>query len=257
MTWVYKRVWTRKTPRPRPPSPPSRPCRKSAAPRARIRVPSRPVSEIGSKMAVAPIFRPSLFNRLRELLLLASLPLILLATLYLSVALFWLVTIVIAGLFHIKGALVLPAIYTIAPTRFWDNLHLTPPVNLPPGTVRLLPLGAEGGFTLPPGMLAFVHEAGMRAITSSWHWVLVIALVWLVLGYRYQQKWGLVAADLNRLQPGSAPELEEDLAGLAHIAGLKTPSLSVWQNDAPNAFASGLGPQTYMVTVTTGLLQRL
>lgn len=192
-------------------------------------------------------------NKLREFLLLASLPLILLATLYITVALFW-VTLAVCGIaIHASGALVLPAIYTFVPTFLWTDLALPLPASLPPGTVQLLPLDHLSISALRD----FARIAAERAVMVCWPYALGLAALWLVFGYRYQQKWGAIAAEMNRLPAGSAPDIEYDLAELAAHARLKLPALSIWRNDAPNAFASGLNEETYTITITTGMLSRL
>lgn len=197
-----------------------------------------------------------LLNRLRELLLLASLPLILFATLYALVMLFWLVLILLAGATQISGLLLLPAIYTFVPTSLWNSVGLTPFVQLPKEQIHVLTVGP--GHLWPAKTLDFLQAAGTGALHSSWPYILAIVALWLMIGFRHQSLWIAIATRLNTLPPGAAPWLEDQLRVLSRAAGLPVvPRLSIWHEDAPNAFASGLGPATYKVTVTTGLIQRL
>lgn len=192
-------------------------------------------------------------NRLKEALLLASMPVILLATLYMLVALFWLIVIALAALAKITGILLLPVIYTLLPTWLWDTFNLTPIKQLPPG--ELLILNLEKGW--PDGAWHFMHEAAVRAMDASWPYLLGIALLWLFFGYRYQRQWGAVAFGLDVLPEGAAPWVEEDILELSTWAEMPPPRLSIWAMEAPNAFASGLDHNTYKITVTTGLLTTL
>jgi len=55
----------------------------------------------------------------------------------------------------------------------------------------------------------------------------------------------------------TAPELWDMTAGLARNAGLPMPKLYVMDNEQPNAFATGRGPEDAVVAVTTGLVRSL
>jgi len=69
-----------------------------------------------------------------------------------------------------------------------------------------------------------------------------------------------MALAMYRAQPAdeaSAPGLTALVAQLAGNAGLPTPRTYVFDNDQPNAFATGRNPENAAVAVSTGLLRRL
>ena len=53
------------------------------------------------------------------------------------------------------------------------------------------------------------------------------------------------------------PELHHLLEALCIARGIPTPALQVIDDPALNAYATGLNPQQYAVTVTTGLMAAL
>ena len=61
----------------------------------------------------------------------------------------------------------------------------------------------------------------------------------------------------QEVDPASAPELYDMVAGLARRAGLPMPRVYIMDNPQPNAFATGRNPQNAAVAVTTGLLRSL
>ncbi len=196
-----------------------------------------------------------LLNRAKELLLLASLPLILFATLYILVATFWSFAIVGAALIHIKGLLLLPCLYTLVPTFLWNDLGLAAPHSLPPGALHVLNVGDS---LWPDGAWAFVGDGAARAVAAGWPYLLGLCVIWLVAGYRYQALWARVSRGIDMLPPGAAPWAEDDIRVLAEAAHLPVvPRLAIWASEAPNAFASGVDADSYKITLTYGLLTQL
>ena len=195
-------------------------------------------------------------NHVREALLLLSLPLIALLTLYLIAVAFWAGLIALAALVHRPGLLVLPFPYMIVPLHLWDWAHLPALNTLPGGMLRVLNVG-QRGYPKLADALRFIHTGGLRTVIASWPYVTVLALLWLVLGFRYQAKWVALFAHLNRRRDPAPDFLQTELAALAARAQLPPPRLNIWAEGAPNAFATGLSPATYEVTVTAGLLRTL
>ena len=191
----------------------------------------------------------------KELILLISLPAIGLATLYLLTYAFWLALLAGAALLHKQGLLVLPLFYTLVPHSLWSWAGLMPPATLSAGKLLTLPAGMS---VWPPGTLPFLHTAGLRAIMVCWPYALGFAALTLYLGYRYQERWVEITTTLDR-HAYAPPYLDPTWRELVRRANLlqATPRLRLWENAAPNAFASGLSAKTYQVTITTGLLKTL
>src|ERR1700726_3798196 len=83
------------------------------------------------------------------------------------------------------------------------------------------------------------------------------ALLWIVIAYFFHQR--IVDAvtggeDVTRQQQ---PRLYNLLENLCISRGILMPKLKLIQSDALNAYATGLNPRQYAVTVTSGLLKAL
>src|SRR5262245_17989912 len=84
-----------------------------------------------------------------------------------------------------------------------------------------------------------------------------IGLAMNFVNYWFSSKLVLASYGAKVIEPGSYPELEEDVHELADRAGLPMPKLAIIPRDAPNAFATGRNPKNAVVAVTQGILQIL
>ncbi len=83
------------------------------------------------------------------------------------------------------------------------------------------------------------------------------AVAWIIVAYFFHQKIiDLVTGgrDVTRAQQ---PRLYNQLENLCISRGIPMPKLKVMESPALNAFATGLNPRQYAITVTTGLLANL
>lgn len=85
----------------------------------------------------------------------------------------------------------------------------------------------------------------------------VVAAAWVVIAYFFHQS--MIDAvtgghDVNRQEQ---PRLYNLLENLCISRGITMPKLKIMDSPALNAFATGLNPRQYSVTVTTGLLDAL
>lgn len=86
---------------------------------------------------------------------------------------------------------------------------------------------------------------------------ILIASVSGVAGYYASDK---IVLAISRARPATKeeyPYLYNVVEGLAIAAGVPAPRCYVIDDTAPNAFASGRNPQTSVICVTTGLLQKM
>ena len=86
---------------------------------------------------------------------------------------------------------------------------------------------------------------------------LAIAAATNFFAYWNSDRMVLSTHGAHEVDPHSAPELVELVAGLAASAGLPMPRVFVMDNPQPNAFATGRNPQNAAIAVTTGLMQSL
>jgi heat shock protein HtpX len=84
-----------------------------------------------------------------------------------------------------------------------------------------------------------------------------LAVLMNVAGYWFSDKLALRASRARPLAAHAAPALRQDVAELAHRAGVPTPRLFLIPSPQPNAFATGRNPQHAAIAVTEGLLAHL
>lgn len=111
----------------------------------------------------------------------------------------------------------------------------------------LQPVLGSGG----PGDLA------LSAIYAWWPIMFGIAVVWILIGYWFNDSIIHMATGAQPVTRVEAPELYNLLENLCISRGLKVPRLYVIDTEALNAYASGIDDRSYAITVTSGLLQRL
>ncbi len=86
---------------------------------------------------------------------------------------------------------------------------------------------------------------------------IAFSLLMNITAYWFSDKVALAATGAKPADEREHRELHRILENLAITAGLPKPRLYVIDDPAPNAFAAGRNPKHAVVTVTTGLLQRL
>lgn len=82
-------------------------------------------------------------------------------------------------------------------------------------------------------------------------------VAWIFIAYFFHQKIIGAVAGAREVTRADAPELYALLENLCISRGLRTPRLAIADQDALNAYASGLSEDQYAITVTRGLLQNL
>jgi heat shock protein HtpX len=108
----------------------------------------------------------------------------------------------------------------------------------------------------PPGL-----EGYLVAAVRDCLWWLPIAtlgtLGWVSLSYWFHQAFIDLVTGSRSIERGDNPRLYRTLEELCISRGLTMPKLRVMETDAVNAFATGLDPEQYAITVTRGLLDAL
>ena len=99
--------------------------------------------------------------------------------------------------------------------------------------------------------------AAARDLIKAFPYATGAAALWIVIAYFFHQS--IVDAvtggqDVTRQQ---APRLYNLLENLCISRGIPMPKLKIIESEALNAYATGLSPRQYAVTVTTGLLNAL
>ncbi len=82
-------------------------------------------------------------------------------------------------------------------------------------------------------------------------------LAWIAIAYYFHQNMIDAVTGSEDVTRQQAPQLYNLLENLCISRGITTPKLKIIDSDALNAFATGMNPKQYSITVTTGLLNRL
>ncbi|HEX4407706.1 MAG TPA: M48 family metalloprotease [Xanthobacteraceae bacterium] len=80
---------------------------------------------------------------------------------------------------------------------------------------------------------------------------------WIAIAYYFHQNMIDAVTGSEEVTRQQAPQLYNILENLCISRGLTMPKLKIIDSDALNAFATGMNPKQYSITVTTGLLNRL
>jgi heat shock protein HtpX len=107
------------------------------------------------------------------------------------------------------------------------------------------------------GSVDYYLAAASRDLIKAFPFATTGAALWIMVAYWFHQS--IIDAvtggeDATRQQQ---PRLYNLLENLCISRGIAMPKLKVMESDALNAFATGLNPRQYSVTVTTGLLRAL
>jgi heat shock protein HtpX len=103
-----------------------------------------------------------------------------------------------------------------------------------------------------------------RAVEQGWavallhgHWAFIAAVLWFAIAYFSHTKLIRKMTHAHEVTALDEPDLYKMLENLCISRGLPMPYFQIIENDALNAFASGINQKTYSITVTRGLLNTL
>jgi len=85
----------------------------------------------------------------------------------------------------------------------------------------------------------------------------IVAAVWIVIAYFFHQSMIDAVTGGHDVTRQEKPRLYNLLENLCISRGITMPKLKIMESPALNAFATGLNPRQYSITVTTGLLEAL
>jgi heat shock protein HtpX len=83
------------------------------------------------------------------------------------------------------------------------------------------------------------------------------AALWIVIAYYFHQDMIDALTGGREVQRRDEPRLYNLLENLCISRGIPAPKLKIMDSEALNAFATGMNPKQYSITVTTGLLRQL
>src|SRR5689334_19227054 len=83
------------------------------------------------------------------------------------------------------------------------------------------------------------------------------ALIWIAIAYWFHQSMIDAVTGAREVDRQQEPRLYNLLENLCISRGITTPKLKIADDEALNAFATGMNPKQYSITVTRGLIERL
>ncbi|MGJ4883764.1 MULTISPECIES: M48 family metalloprotease [unclassified Bradyrhizobium] len=107
------------------------------------------------------------------------------------------------------------------------------------------------------GSVAYYMNAATRDLIRALPWATLGAAAWIVIAYFFHQKMIDAVTGGTAVTRQEQPRLYNLLENLCISRGITMPQLKIMDSPALNAFATGLNPRQYAVTVTTGLLDAL
>lgn len=107
------------------------------------------------------------------------------------------------------------------------------------------------------GSVAYYMNAATRDLVKALPWATLGAAAWIVIAYFFHQKMIDAVTGGHAVTRQEQPRLYNLLENLCISRGITMPQLKIMDSPALNAFATGLNPRKYAVTVTTGLLAAL
>jgi heat shock protein HtpX len=116
-------------------------------------------------------------------------------------------------------------------------------------------LAAAGFLGLPPGAEPFSYAFGQ--FVRAFPIITAGVALWVFIGYKANVRMIGAVTGAKGLERGQAPRLYELLENLCISRGMTMPRLMIIEDDALNAFASGVNEKQFTVTVTRGLIETL
>lgn len=107
------------------------------------------------------------------------------------------------------------------------------------------------------GSVAYYINAATRDLIKALPFATIGAVLWIIIAYFGHQKMIDSITGSESVTRQEQPRLYNLLENLCISRGIPMPKLKVMDSDALNAFATGLNPRQYAITVTTGLMRGL
>src|SRR5579871_6176016 len=114
---------------------------------------------------------------------------------------------------------------------------------------------AEGLSTNAP--LDYLVQAARYDFVKSAPFVTVGTLIWILIAYKFHQSMIDAVTGASPVTRQQEPKLYNLLENLCISRGITMPTLRIADDDALNAFATGLNDKQYSITVTRGLVNAL
>lgn len=105
--------------------------------------------------------------------------------------------------------------------------------------------------------VAYYLNRGFHDLIVAFPFATIAAVAWIIIAYFFHQSMIDAVTGGHDVTRQEEPRLYNLLENLCISRGITMPKLKIMDSPALNAFATGLNPRQYSVTVTTGLLKAL
>ena len=116
-------------------------------------------------------------------------------------------------------------------------------------------LTARGYYGSPP--LAYLLRAAEFDLVKALPFATVGTVIWIFIAYRFHQSMIDAVTGARPVTRQEEPRLYNLLENLCISRGITMPTLRIADDEALNAFATGMNPKQYSITVTQGLIDSL
>ncbi len=105
--------------------------------------------------------------------------------------------------------------------------------------------------------LDYLLRAAWQHFLMALPWATIGAVLWMLIAYKFHQSMIDAVTGGREVTRQEEPRLYNLLENLCISRGIPMPKLKVAEEDALNAFATGLNQRQYSITVTSGLVRNL
>jgi len=105
--------------------------------------------------------------------------------------------------------------------------------------------------------LNYLVNAAIYDFIKAAPFATVGAILWILIAYKFHQRMIDAVTGARAVSRAEEPRIYNLLENLCISRGITTPTLRIADDDALNAFATGLNDKQYSITVTQGLINAL
>ncbi len=116
--------------------------------------------------------------------------------------------------------------------------------------------GGLAGKTKSPTLIAIL-QSGLSRAAAGWWIAPLFTGAWFAIAWRFHDNIVSAATGAKPATRIDEPRLYNLVENLAISIGMPTPRIEIMPADGLNAYAAGLGPQSAVIGVTRGLLDKL
>jgi heat shock protein HtpX len=103
----------------------------------------------------------------------------------------------------------------------------------------------------------YLVQAALYDLTKTFPFATIGTIVWILIAYKFHQSMIDAVTGGHEVTRAEEPKLYNLLENLCISRGITMPKLKIADDDALNAFATGLNEKQYSITVTRGLMNAL